>query len=91
MDSGKLSYGIDCILGCSSNSIQQLGQAQGCLLYVSGCFVVFYSPKLDEQVAYLRHSSSLISAIAVSPDERTLAVADRAKPPSISLYDIHNL
>ena len=91
MDSGKLSYNIDNVFGSTSSSIQLLGQAQGCLLYVSGSFTVFYSPKLDEQVAYLRHSSSLITAIAVSLDEKFLAVADKNKPPTISVYDISNL
>lgn len=91
MDSGKLSYNIDNVLGSSSSSIQLLGQAQGCLVYVSGSFLVFYSPKLDEQVAYLRHSSALITAIAVSTDEKLLAVADKAKPPSVSVYDISSL
>lgn len=91
MDLGKLSYNIDNVFGSTSASIQLLAHAQGCLLYVSGSFLVFYSPKLDEQVAYLRHSSSLITAIAVSPDEKLLAVADRAKPPSIAVYDISSL
>jgi WD40 repeat protein len=39
----------------------------------------------------LRHSSSLITAIAVSLDEKLLAVADKNKPPTISVYDISNL
>jgi WD40 repeat protein len=91
MESAKLSYNIDNIFGATSTSIQHLAQAQGCLVYLASAFVVFYSPKLDEQVAYLRHSSSLISAIAVSHDEKLLAIADRSKQSTISLYSIENL
>jgi WD40 repeat protein len=91
MDSGKLSYNIDNIFGSTSTSVHLLAHAQGCLVYVSGSFIVFYSPKLDEQVAYLRHSSSLVTAIAVTPDEKLLAVADRAKPPTVSVYNISSL
>lgn len=68
-----------------------MAQAEGCLIYVAGSLVVFYSPKLDEQIGFLKHNGGSISAIAVSNDEKVLAVADRSKQASISLYSIENL
>lgn len=91
MDSAKLSYNIDNVLGSTATTINHVAQAQGCLVYLASAFVVFYSPILDEQVAYLRHSSSFVSTIAVSSDEKLIAIADRSKPVSISIYAIDNL
>jgi hypothetical protein len=91
MDSGKVNYAIETVFGSTTLAGNQLAQAEGCLLYVAGSLVVFYSPKLDEQIGFLKHNGGSISAIAVSSDEKILAVADRSKQSSISLYSIDNL
>ena len=56
------------MLGNSSRKISQIAHAKEGLLYVCGCYIIFYSPYVDEQVAYIKHRNSNISAIAVSPD-----------------------
>ena len=91
MDSGKVTYAIENVFGASTNAGNQMGSADGCLIYVAGSLVIFYSPKLDEQIGFLKHNGGSISAIAVSSDEKVLAVADRSKQSSISLYSIENL
>lgn len=62
------------ILGSSTAKPQQLAFAQDCFLYVSGSFVIFYNPVVDEQISYLKHTSPLITCIAVSPCEKYLAI-----------------
>ena len=57
MDISKVTLNIDNLLGTSANKITHLAQAEGCLIYPSGNFIIFYSPILDEQVAYLTHTS----------------------------------
>lgn len=57
MDISKVTLNIDNLLGTSANKIGHLAQAGGCLIYPSGNFIIFYSPILDEQVAYLTHTS----------------------------------
>lgn len=68
MESLKLNLSVELMLGSSSRRIRQVGYAKDCLLYICGCNIVFYSPLVDEQVAYIKHINSQISAIAVSPD-----------------------
>lgn len=62
------------ILGSSTSRPQQLAYSQDCLIYIAGSFLIFYNPIVDEQIAYLKHTTPLISCICVSPCERLLAV-----------------
>jgi hypothetical protein len=55
------------ILGSSSSKPQHIAFAQDCLLYISGSFIIFYNAIVDEQICYLKHTSSLITSISVSP------------------------
>lgn len=57
MDISKIALNIENILGSSATKISHLAHAQGCILYPAGNVIVFYSPILDEQVAYLPHST----------------------------------
>ena len=52
-----MTLDIDSLLGSSATKIGHLAQAQGCLIYPSGNFIIFYSPILDEQLAYITHNS----------------------------------
>lgn len=66
---------LETILGSSTSKISQIGFAQDCLLYIAGSIIIFYNPIVDEQISFLKHSSSEITAIAVSRCEKILAVS----------------
>jgi ABC-type uncharacterized transport system permease subunit len=91
MDVSKLSLNTEKVLGSSATRIDHLAHAKGCLLYTAGNLIVFYSPILDEQIAYICHTSDNISSIAVSPDEQYLAVCDSGKYATVSVYDINDI
>jgi hypothetical protein len=91
MDISKITLNIENVLGSSATRISHLAQAQGCLLYPAGNVIVFYSPILDEQVAYLSHTNEFISSITVSPDERLLAVCESTKHGCATIYPIDSL
>lgn len=63
------------VLGSSTSKLQHISFSQDCLMYISGSFIIFYNPIVDEQICYLKHSSPLISAICVSPCEQYLAIS----------------
>lgn len=78
------------ILGSSSSKSQQIGYAQDFLIYVSGSFIVFYSPVVDEQIAYLKHNSPFINCINVSPCQQFLAVCSTAYSDKEKTLDSNN-
>ena len=60
-------------------------------MYVAGNLIVFYSPILDEQITYLTHSSDSISSIAISRDEKYLAICDSGKNSCATVYEIEDI
>ena len=71
----KLSFDMSNILGSSTQQPSQFAHTKDCLIYLAGAHVVFYSPLFDEQMTYLRHSTSNINCIVVSPNSSLIAVA----------------
>lgn len=47
MESLKLSMNLEFLLGNSSRKITQIAHAKEGLLYVCGCYIIFYSAHVD--------------------------------------------
>lgn len=79
------------MLGSSTINSNQIAYAQGCLLYLCGSYVIFYNPTIDEQIAYLKHSTPEINCLCVSDDGRLLAIGCDGKYNNIYVYDLNEI
>ena len=91
MESQEIGFTVNHLLGSSSDRISQVCHAQGCLVYLCGCYIIFYNHYAEDQIGFVKHHSADISCICASDDGSYIAVADDNKQPTVTVYSVEDM